>query len=176
MKIALTTLTLAAVVAAGLSTASFAQQGGHGGADRQPPFNFSEMDANSDGKVTKEEIAAHRTAMIAAIDANGDGNITADELMAMREQQAEQRATDRAAKMIERLDADKDGKLSVAEMTAGADHGGRGDKMFDRVDTDKDGAISQEEADVAKAKMEERMKDRDGKRGHMKDGRRGGDN
>lgn len=170
-KVALSAITLAAVVAAGLSTASFAHQGGRDGADRQPPFNFAEMDANGDGKVTMEEIAAHRAAMIARIDADGDGNISADELLAMQEQQARQRAENRAARMIERLDTDKDGKLSVAEMTAGSDRGDFGAKMFSRIDSDNDGAISQEEADAAKARMGERMKDRGGK--HSK-GKRGG--
>jgi Ca2+-binding EF-hand superfamily protein len=41
--------------------------------------------------------------------------------------------------MLERQDANKDGVLSLAEMTPAA---GRVDKMFDRVDTDKDGAIT----------------------------------
>jgi len=178
-KTALSAITLAALVAASFSSASFAQAGGPGGADRMPPFNFTEMDANQDGKVTKDEIAAFHAAQIAKIDANGDGFVTADELQAMHDQMAAKRAENRTARMIEHLDTNKDGKLSVAEMAAGGERGNRGDKMFDRVDTDNDGAISQAEADAAKAQMEEHMKKRGDHNGwgHGHDkGTRGGNN
>jgi len=167
-KTALSAISLAAIVAAALSTSSFAQAGGPRGADRMPPFNFTEMDANHDGKVTKDEIAAFHAAQIAKTDANGDGFISAEELVAMQARMAAKHEEDRAARMIEHLDSNKDGKLSVAEMSAGGDRGGRGDKMFDRIDTNHDGAISQDEADAARAHMEEHRKHRgDHKRGHQ---------
>ena len=76
--------------------------------------------------------------------------------------------------MLERMDTDKDGKLSMDEMQAMKDKGPRGkmmDRMFDRADADDDGAISQDEFDTAQARMQERMKGyMDGKKGwHKKD-------
>ena len=65
-----------------------------------------------------------------------------------------ERANDRAAKMIERFDANADNQLSAAELAAGP----QPISIFDRIDTDKDGAISKAEADAAREKMAERGK------------------
>ena len=162
-KTILSAVTLAAMVAASFSTIAQADAGGRGGDRMGQMFVFEEMDANADGKVTKDEIAAFHTAKIAAMDTDKDGNLSEAELIAAQEQRKAEREAQRGAEMVKRMmdrrDANKDGVLSLDEMTPPAD---RGDKMFDRADTDGDGAISKAEADVMAEKMAKRGKDRDG--------------
>jgi Ca2+-binding EF-hand superfamily protein len=83
---------------------------------------FTTMDANGDGKVTAEEMTAARQKIVGAkpaagemsaaekikvIDTNGDGMLTADEHGAG------------SKSMFERMDTDKDGFVTRAEMAAG---------------------------------------------------------
>lgn len=84
------------------------------------------------------------------LDANGDGRITADELTA----HATARAQERAERMMEKLDTNGDGLLSIEELSKAPE--GHADRMMERVDTDKDGAISQEEYDAAVERMRDR--------------------
>ncbi len=162
-KTVLSAVTLAALVAASFSTIAQADAGGRGADRMGQMFAFEEMDANADGKVTKAEIAAFHAAKVAAMDTDKDGNLSEAELIAAQEQRRAEREAQRGAKMVKRMmdkrDANKDGVLSLDEMTPPAD---RGDKMFDRADTDGDGAISKAEADVMAEKMAKRGKDRDG--------------
>ena len=120
----------------------------------------------------KAEWEAHRAEWrgerFAALDANGDGSISRDEFMAPRAdrgdraerrgERQEHRAERRehrmerrghrmvrfGARAFERMDADKDGRISLAEATAARL------QRFDRVDADKDGTISQEERRAAR--------------------------
>lgn len=153
MNASLSALTLAALVAATLSTAAFAdRKGPMGGMEGSMPFaNFDQIDANKDGKLTPDELTAFRTARLTEADTNADGLLDAGELAAMHIARVTEMAPEFAARMIERRDDDKDGKLSVAELTPQ-----QGPKeMFDRVDTDGDGAISKPEAEAVKARMAE---------------------
>lgn len=163
-------VTLAAMVAASFSTVANAEIGSRGGDRMQQMFIFEEVDANADGKVTKEEIAAYQAAKVAAMDTDKDGNLSEAELIAGHEQRRAEREAERGAKMVKRMiekrDANNDGVLSVEEMTPPA---GRGDKMFARADADGDGAISKAEAEAIKEKMAKRFGDReDGHRGKGK--------
>ena len=154
---AFSAVVLAALAATTLSSVAIAQ-------NAPPKLDFAAMDANSDGNITKTEAEAYQTAEIAAMDANKDGKISAEELSAFHvaklQQNLDARAKDMAARMIENLDTDKDGALSIAEVAArpGAD------KMFDRLDGNSDGVISTEELAAAKNLMDK-----------MTEGRRGGD-
>ncbi|WP_168199218.1 EF-hand domain-containing protein [Pseudorhodobacter turbinis] len=150
-KTILSAVTMAALIVGGFSTAAVADQRG----DRQGPpmFDFAQADANADGKVTKDEIAAFHSAQIAAMDTDNDGNISEAEMIAAHEQRKAERQARGVKRMMERMDANDDGVVSLAEMAPPMD---RGDKMFDRVDTDGDGAISKAEADAAKEKMSKR--------------------
>lgn len=121
-----------------------------------PRFDFAAMDTDKDGNVTKVEVEAFELAQITAMDTNADGKISADEMMAhhsaMMQAALEARAKDMSTKMIERLDTDKDGALSIAEMSAR-----KGSvRMFDRLDDNSDGMISQAEMDAAQAAMDKR--------------------
>ena len=129
---------LGLAIAAGLSLNSVANAQG------TPPAKpaFSEVDANGDGSVTREEMAAFRenrsTARFTSADTDGDGLLSATELSAM----AEARTENRTARMIERLDSDADGMLSMDEMEAGMDkRGGRdGAKRSGRHGGERDGS------------------------------------
>ncbi|WP_164931939.1 EF-hand domain-containing protein [Janthinobacterium sp. 17J80-10] len=92
---------------------------------------FDAADTNKDGKLSKEELQATHDAMrskhqerheasFKAADKDGDG--------ALSLQEAEAAARERTARMFERLDANKDGKLTQEEMRAGRGHHHKGGK------------------------------------------------
>lgn len=121
-------------------------------------IDFDAIDADKDGKITKEELAAHRAARVTAADADKDGKLSAEELAAMSLVQMQARAQERATRMIAAMDADGDKMLSAAELVAG--HNPM--PMLDRLDADGDGAVSKEELEAARARMQQRMDGRMG--------------
>lgn len=129
--------------------------------------DFATLDANSDGKITPEEITAYRTARVTGMDADGDGKITEAELTAFIEANLAARAADMAKARIAAQDSDGDGTLTLDEAMTGP--GDMGARLFERADTDGDGAISQEEFDAVLARM---GKGRDG-HGHGQGGHGG---
>lgn len=141
--------------------------------DRGPQLDLTAFDTDGDGKITAEEFAAGRTAKAAALDTNNDGKISADEMVARDMAQMQARAQMRAKRMIEARDTDGDGLLSASELATRSMPQG----VFERLDADKDGAVTQAELDAAHDKMSKRSGERDGqrdgKRGH--DGERGHD-
>lgn len=160
---------LATLLAATLGTAALAQNGPMGGM----MMNFDQMDADKDGKVTKEEAAAARAARFAEADADKDGKLSVDEMLAAHEKAMAARKAARAKDMLARIDTDADGFVSAAEMEAMP----MIDKMFDRMDENADGAISTEEMEAMKADMAEHMGDHMGEgeghghgKGHGKHG------
>lgn len=152
-----TALLMAAFVGATLSTAAMADKGPMGG---MPALNFAEIDANKDGKLTKEEFTAQRAAKFAEADANKDGKLSAEELLAMHEKAMAAQKAERAKAMLGRIDTDADGFVSADEAAAMPGM----DRMFDRVDDNSDGAITTEEMDAMQARMADHM----GGKGHGK--------
>lgn len=127
---------LAALIPAFAANDNHGQMRAHG-----PAAFFEKMDADGDGKVTAEEMTAARAAEFTAADTNGDGFLSKDEILAKAREHAQARMEMRADKMIERGDADGDGKISLAE----ADQHPPMERMLARLDTDGDGAISMDE-------------------------------
>ncbi len=160
---ALTSLTLAALVAAGLSTAVLAQEqpAPPPAGEDVPMFLFDKIDADKDGKVTQAEIDAFKAARFAEADADKDGKLSPAELVAMREKAEAERKMQGAEKMVARIDRDGDGLLSPEEMAAGP----RPKSLIERMDTDGDGAVSKAEAEAAQARMQDRMEDHRGGKG-----------
>lgn len=138
-------ITAAAVAVAG--GAALARSGHHGA-----PISFEALDTDADGQITKAEMAAHSAARRAQADTDGDGFLTLSEIEAA----GAERASARAGKMMERLDANADGKLSAEEMQ----RPDRVARRFDRVDADGDGAITKAEFDAAQARAKGARKDR----------------
>ncbi len=135
------------------------RMGGHHMGPRGEIFQFEEVDANKDGKITQEEIAAHFKARFDAADTDKDGTLSAEEMAAQMQVKQAEKLNKRAKHMIVDRDADNDGKLSFEEMQSK-----RADRMFNRVDANEDGAISAEEF----AAMQDRMEKRFGGEGKMK--------
>lgn len=142
-------ITGALVVAMGTAGVASAHGKGFGErGDRGPRFGemFEQIDANGDGKITKEEIDAFRQARFDASDADGDGKLSAEEMMAARDA----RRMERFKSMVGTLDKDGDGLLSAEELAAGAERRGP-QTMLDRFDKDGDGALTLEEIQQARA-------------------------
>lgn len=119
------------------------------GAGAGPMAMFEAADADKDGKVTPDEMAALRTARIASLDADSDGFVTREEMTAYQLEAARSRITARVDAMFTRLDADGDGRLGAPELLAR----GTPERMFERLDRDGDGAVSKAEAEMARARM-----------------------
>ncbi len=140
-KILMAALLSGVVLAAGAAQAE----------DHRERPDFATLDLNSDGSVSLEEMQAQGEARFAGVDANEDGALSEEELIAT----AGARASERAAKMIERHDDNGDGVLQMDEMPRRGG-GDRAERMFERVDADGDGVLSQEEFDTAKERHGER--------------------
>jgi Ca2+-binding EF-hand superfamily protein len=155
-------LGIAAVAVALLGTAAIADNMGHRGMGMggpmmgmggpmmgAPVLDFDAIDANKDGKITPEEIAAWRAAQAKAVDTNGDGKLSVDEIAAMRLKQMTDAAQKMAQTMVDRLDTDGDKMLSAAELVEPP----MPPDLFARIDTNKDGVIDKAEADAAQKMM-----------------------
>lgn len=114
-----------------------------------PAFDFAAIDADGDGKITQEELSAHRAAEIAALDADDDGFVTGEEMAARIRTQMQERMAERANRQLERFDADGDGKVAVAELP----EAGIGARMFAAIDADGDGAVTEAEIEAARAEL-----------------------
>ena len=107
------------------------------------------IDANRDGVLARDEIEAFVRERVRVADRDGDGAISVEELRAVREQ----RRAARAQRRLARLDADHDGRVSVAEIAE------RRAALMMRFDRDGDGAISPGERESARAEWRHRRGD-----------------
>jgi Ca2+-binding EF-hand superfamily protein len=173
-----------------LATAAYA-----GGPSGGPGGFLKSADLNKDGVIDQTEFQTARDKWFTELDTNKDGFVTADELKAFGDKMhAEwaQKHGDQAdnkpggkhgnfsERILKRVDADHDGKISKAEFDAeGAklfaklDENGDGKiaqnempqrhwarfggKMFDRMDADGDGKVTKSEFQAAGEKMFQRM-------------------
>jgi len=152
---------VALILGMGGASVAVAMPGGKGGADRAEfrEEMFKTLDADGDGQITKAELDGAAKARFEKADANSDGNLTAEELTAAAKERAGERAERRSARMLERLDTNEDGMVSLAEIEAQKDN--RQSRLMERADANDDGVVSKEEF------MEARMGRGDG-HGHGK--------
>lgn len=179
-----TLLTLAVLTALTAGTAFAATQS----AGDPQPASRAKLDTNGDGAIDRKEAAGHpRLAdKFDQLDKNKDGKLTKEEMPPRPERGHDRRGHggqrgEGPRDGMARLDTDKDGRISRAEVKAGedklaarfdqmdvnkdgfidkADHElsakQRRDEWFTAADTDKDGKLSRAELDAAKAKRPER--------------------
>lgn len=142
---------------------------------------FDAMDADKDGAVTKEEAEAHRKAMRAEmkakhvesgkdkkersdksdargdmfdkLDADNNGSLSKEEFEAAQRHHGkkEGRKAHRGDRMMAKMDANKDGKVTRDELGTEM-----AERMIKHLDTDGDGKISKAEAEAAHGKKHSR--------------------
>ena len=144
------------------------------------------MDRDGDQKLSREEAPERMGRHFDKLDNDADGFVSADELQAMMDRRNKQGRGDRRgkggqgekgdrgdrgsqgkrdpAKMIEKVDADGDGKISKTEMPE------KLQKRFEKLDANADGFIDLNELKSAAQKREGGKRKGDGKQS----GRRGG--
>ncbi len=99
------------------------------------PARFcAENDLDKDGSVTHAEFDSATAKHFAALTANGK-TMTAAEFSA----EAQKRWSGISARFFKHLDADHDGRLSLAEFSA------PDEKLFARLDRNKDGTVTRDE-------------------------------
>lgn len=121
------------------------------------------LDTDKDGKVSKQEMEAAMNATFAAVDTNKDGFLSKQEIEAGKDALKAYRQKVKAEpganlakpapmpkgviKHFDKIDANKDGKLSKEELDRVAD------RMFERRDANKDGFITADEFLATKGKV-----------------------
>lgn len=125
-------LTSAAVHASGWERGGWH---GHGGRGEHAMRLFERVDADADGRVTAQEIAAFRAGQIAEYDADADGALSLDEFAGAWTAFMRPRMVDR----FQRFDDDGDGRVTEAEL------GRPFERMAQWFDRDGDAAIGRDE-------------------------------
>jgi hypothetical protein len=92
--------------------------------------------------IEKSQMLEREGEMFKRMDVNGDGFLSAED-----RQSAENRRAERMKQRMDRMDTDKDGKISQAEFRAGAE------ARFDRADANKDGKLTPEERRAMRESM-----------------------
>jgi len=129
MKRTLFLTIFAALATAGVTVAQYTPKGKEPG--QHKVRIFEELDANSDGKITREEMRAHEIERWRKADANKDGRVTPEEIAQLHKE--------RAAEHYARMDRNGDGVLSRDEVP------GRLGQRFEELDENRDGVLSQTE-------------------------------
>lgn len=125
----------ALVIGSGLALAGTALAGADcGKAGKGAAERFERLDANKDGKVTLAELTQSKESWLGKVDANKDGVASAAEV----EQSHKARRAEHVARMFEKRDTDKDGRLTQAESQMP-------ERWFARSDANGDGALTAEE-------------------------------
>ncbi len=135
MKTLLKGTLLVGLATVGVATAALALQADHG-------FNPASLDADGDGVISTTEVDTHADLLFARTDRDSDGSLSADELRALHAMMpgggaAMEHGPGHAPAPVNRqafreglrshatqMDADRDGRLTVAELGA-AMHGGQ---------------------------------------------------
>ncbi len=96
---------------------------------------FQRLDTNKDGRISTAEFAPVMDKRVASMDSNGDKALTAAEIDAALIKRVERRRI----RMMQLLDANKDGTITEAELD------GVVEDMFDKADADHNGGVDMAE-------------------------------
>ena len=123
-------------------------QAGGRQAMRDPNVAFDRLDANRDGSISREEFARNRVVRIERRVAKS-GQPGAEGMQHHRGMRAMRHGGGwmMGAAILRRADADRDGRVSLAEATAGAL------RHFDTMDSNRDGRLTPEERAAGRAHM-----------------------
>jgi Ca2+-binding EF-hand superfamily protein len=118
--------------------------GGMGGGPRVGESLTKLLDANADGKISREEFAKILS-LFDILDKDHNGELSQDELngflAAVRDAQTQATGGVEVNNLFEKYDKNKDGKITAEEMG--------NDRIFKSLDLNKDGVVTREEADTA---------------------------
>lgn len=104
---------------------------------------FEKADTDKNGSLSEAEVLASAEKIFERRDSNKDGMLDpADAHPGKGKGHHGKDREQRAERMLNRLDTDKDGKISQAEMLA------RASQAFERFDTDKNGVVTKAEVDA----------------------------
>ncbi len=132
--------------------------GHHGGMHRNMADQMmKEVDADANGEISKAEFEAFHAAHFKTLDSNSDGKLTKDEMAAQRDKMREKSRANFGERFKE-SDTNKDGSLSRDEAKAMPILS----KYFDEIDSNKNGLITSEEVRVTMEKMHGGEKKRGG--------------
>ncbi len=109
--------------------------GARGGMD--PLELLEQADANHDGQITRAEYVAARAAKFDQLDRNHDGFLSEADFPRAAKGGGEH--ADKLRAMLQKMDADHDGKVSRDEFANG------GAALFDKVDANHDGVVDKAE-------------------------------
>ncbi|WP_221795801.1 EF-hand domain-containing protein [Aquisediminimonas sediminicola] len=117
--------------------------------------HFAELDTNKDGNISRAEFDAHHQGMKGQMGAHGDGPKGPMDMKSdghKMDGKMGGHGPMGGMMSLEKLDANKDGKISFDEASA------HPLAMFDAADSNKDGTISPEERRAARAAMWDKMR------------------
>ncbi|HXU36760.1 MAG TPA: EF-hand domain-containing protein [Blastocatellia bacterium] len=118
--------------------------GGMGGGPRTGESLTKLLDANADGKVSREEFAKILS-LFDVLDKDHNGELSQDELNgffgAVRDAQTQATGGVEVNNLFEKYDKNKDGKITAEEIG--------NERIFKSLDLNKDGVVTREEADTA---------------------------
>ena len=131
------------------------KSGGKGGEERAERM-LKRLDANSDGKVSQDELLQRAAETFQRFDADKNGEVTKAEVDAKREAFRDARKAYRAVKAT-----DGEAKEAALKALSEARFDRKGGRMFKRADADKNGALTKTEMETAAAAMF-KQRDRNG--------------
>ncbi len=118
--------------------------GGMGGGPRTGESLAKLLDANADGKVSREEFAKILS-LFDVLDKDHNGELSQEELngffRAVQDAQAQATGGVEVNNLFEKYDKNKDGKITAEELG--------NERIFKSLDLNKDGVVTREEADTA---------------------------
>ena len=114
---------------------------------------FEKADTDKNGALSEAEVLASAEKIFERRDSNRDGVLdTADARPGKDKWHHGKGGEQRAERMLNRLDTDKDGKISQSEMLA------RANRAFQRFDTDRNGEVTKTEVDAKREAFREARK------------------